>query len=52
MRLRDLVDPGTIRRAFEQEHGELTWDDLELLAAIEDYHREEVKEGADNGEGR
>jgi len=33
--LKNLIDPGTICRAFEREHGELTWFDLELLAAVE-----------------
>lgn len=47
MQLGSLVDPGTIRRAFEQEHGELTWLDLELLAVVEDYHRANDKEEGD-----
>ena len=33
--LKTLIDPGTICRAFEREHGELDWFDLELLATVE-----------------
>lgn len=47
--LKKLIDPGTICRAFEKEHGELTWFDLELLAAIE---AELQPEEPPDGEGR
>jgi hypothetical protein len=33
--LGSTIDPGTICRAFEREHGKLEWFDLELLAAVE-----------------
>jgi hypothetical protein len=49
IRLANLVDPGTICRAFEQKHGELTWDDLELLAAVEDLHKEDQPQDGNNG---
>jgi hypothetical protein len=39
-RLGDTIDPATAVRTFEREHGALTWSDLELLASIEDFHRE------------
>jgi len=52
IRLGKLIDPGTICRAYEQQYGELTWDDLELLAAVEDLHNEEQQQDGDNGERR
>ncbi len=33
--LKNLIDPGTICRAFEQEYGVLTWFDLEMLSDLE-----------------
>lgn len=42
VRLAELVDPGTVSRAFAREFGPLEWDDLELLAITED----ELKAGA------
>lgn len=33
--LGDLIDPGTICRAFESEFGALDWHDLTLLADVE-----------------
>ena len=33
--LGNLLDPGTICRAFEAEYGALDWHDLSLLAAVE-----------------
>jgi hypothetical protein len=51
-----MVDAATICRVFEQEHGPLSWLDLELLASIEDMYRENEAtppspEEADDGEG-
>lgn len=44
--LKTLIDPGTICRAFEREHGELDWFDLELLATVEkELHPEEDGDG-------
>lgn len=34
--LGDLIDSGTVCRAFESEFGPLDWHDLSLLAAVED----------------
>jgi hypothetical protein len=53
-RLGDMIDTATICRVFEQEFGELAWSDLELLAAIEDLHRDNHphEQDEDNGEGR
>lgn len=47
--LKNLIDPGTICRAFEREYGELDWFDLEMLAAIE---TELQPEDSDHGERR
>jgi len=44
IRLGELVDAATICRVFEAEHGPLTWDDLNLLASVEDFHRPQTDE--------
>lgn len=46
VRLGNMVDAGTICKAFEAEFGALDWWDLELLATVEDLNR------SDNGKGR
>lgn len=48
--LKNLVEPRIIFREFEREHGELTWFDLELLAAVETELRPEPEEPP-HGEG-
>lgn len=50
-RLGKTIDPGTTCRAFEREYGEITWDDLEMLAAVEDLDRTEFAQDGENGEG-
>lgn len=46
-----MIDPGTTCRAFEREYGEITWDDLEMLAAVEDLDRTKLTQDVKNGEG-
>jgi hypothetical protein len=48
-RLGELIDPATICRTFEAEHGPLSWQDLELLATVEDYLKE--NEPGENSDG-
>ncbi len=50
-RLGTMIDPGTTCRAFEREYGEITWDDLEMLAAVEDLDRTKLTQDVKNGEG-
>jgi hypothetical protein len=40
VRLEGLIDPATVCRTFEAEHGSLSWHDLELLATVEEYLKE------------
>lgn len=46
-RLEGLIDPATVCRTFEAEHGHLSWHDLELLASVEDFLKDNAPEAND-----